>query len=334
MARLYALLLLISFPLFLQAQPHYFNEVNLVRNFLALPDEKIDLGAVKLMFDHFIDPTIDYREENKKLDLMVDQINLMVKEVAQKHEVPITDSLKMRALRTFLYDDNKPIKSETFQYNSKDPLGQNIFNKLLPNYLESRKGNCVTMPILYVILGQRLGLDVSLTLAPLHFLVTFTDENGQSMFIETTSGGYEARESYLREALNISDLAIENNIYLKKLSKKETVAAMATTMMEFAIQQKQYGKSMYIADAILDAHPSNVYAMVKKASAAGFIIEPYRRITDVPQNQLGQYYMFVSINSSLFEKAESLGWKEQSIKEQKFYLERLFSIDKERESKI
>ena len=303
------------------APSHYVPEANAVRKFLSLPDEKIDLGIVQLTFDQLIDPSVNIETTDKQLNLMVEHINHMVKDVAIRKEVPITDSLKFKALRTFLFDSGFWNNNQAFSYDLEDPLGHQISSKLLNNYLKTRKGNCVSMPILMVILGQRLGLDMGLAKAPLHFLATFTDEKGDSYFVEATTGGYYARDSHIINQFNISDLAIQNHIYMRELTKKETVAAMASTMMDGAILRQEYGKSMYIADAILEGNPFDVYAMVKKASAAGLIIEPYWHVSQVPPQDIGKYYMFVDINKSLFEQAEALGWQEQTPEEEKKYLD-------------
>ena len=83
---------------------------------------------------------------------------------------------------------------------------------------------------------------------------------------------------------------------------------------------------MYIADQMLEGNPKDVYAMVKKASAAGFILQPYWHITTVPPQELGQYYMLKSLNKNLFEKAEKLGWKEATPEEEQEYLDSVVKI--------
>lgn len=44
------------------------------------------------------------------------------------------------------------------------------------------------MPFLFIILGDRLGINVTASVAPLHVFVKFTDENGVIHNLETTSG--------------------------------------------------------------------------------------------------------------------------------------------------
>jgi len=94
-----------------------------------------------------------------------------------------------------------------------DPLGQNPTHDLLTSYLASRKGNCVSMPILFVILGERLGLNVTLSTAPLHVLVKYTDaQSGVTYNLEATSGGGFTRDAWYRQNLPMTDVAIANGI--------------------------------------------------------------------------------------------------------------------------
>lgn len=299
-------------------------EKDALNQFLTLPDDQIDLGKAKLAFDRLIDPTINTEAADMRLNAMVEYINRMVGETVPPGKE--TAKHKMLALRTYLYDPGHWNSQKVFQYDFNDPLGSNIRHKLLPHYLNTRLGNCVSMPILFVILGQRLGIDVSLSLAPLHVLVTFTDEKGVTQYLETTSGAYPARKEWLKKEFNITDIAVDNRIYLQKLNKKEMVAVMGATLMEHAIKQGNYDKAIGIANVILSAHPYNIQAMLIKATAAGHMIQrdfvkKYPRPTDIPPEQYEWYEILVQTNQSLFVEAERLGWRQPTPEEESRYLE-------------
>ena len=82
----------------------------------------------------------------------------MATEIQQVPFYHDTTEGKLNGLIQYLYhpgewNDNKP-----FQYDLDDPLGtKKPNNKLISNYLKTRKGNCVSMPILVQSLGERLG---------------------------------------------------------------------------------------------------------------------------------------------------------------------------------
>jgi hypothetical protein len=114
---------------------------------LEKPDEVLDLGEFILSLQRMIDPSIDVPGSLKRLDGMAGELKAMFPVMANSR-------VKVEVLKKYLYvagpwNDNRP-----FQYDLDDPLGQNIRNKLLSSYLDSHKGNCVSMPSLFVVLGR------------------------------------------------------------------------------------------------------------------------------------------------------------------------------------
>ena len=70
-------------------------------------------------------------------------------------------------------DESGPLNVDSaynrpFTYDLKDPLGQQVRSKMLSTYVRTRKGNCVSMPVLFLIVADRLGLKVRLAAAPLN----------------------------------------------------------------------------------------------------------------------------------------------------------------------
>ena len=70
------------------------------------------------------------------------------------------------------------------------------------------------------------------SLAPLHVFVKFTDEAGTVTNLETTSGALPARDVHYRNQLPMTDEAITNGVFLAELSQEETVAVIATVLVE------------------------------------------------------------------------------------------------------
>ncbi|WP_179301184.1 MULTISPECIES: hypothetical protein [unclassified Mesorhizobium] len=68
-------------------------------------------------------------------------------------EAASTSMEKMKALRTFLYEGGWWNNSRPFEYDLSDSYGQKPGSQSLVNYLATRKGNCVSMPALFVTLG-------------------------------------------------------------------------------------------------------------------------------------------------------------------------------------
>jgi len=162
-----------------------------------------DLTTTKLALDKQVDPSIDEAAVRRELDGLAAQARAIAGANA-------TDEQKINAVRRVIYkagpwNDNRP-----FTYDHDDPLGLNVQNKLLSTYLRTRRGNCVSMPTLFLILADRLGLNVSFGAAPLHVFIRYTDPQGRAFNIETTSGANLARPEWYRQNLPMTDTAIQS----------------------------------------------------------------------------------------------------------------------------
>jgi regulator of sirC expression with transglutaminase-like and TPR domain len=286
-------------------------------SFAALAEEAIallqqdhsgtDLAHIKFQIDHLVDASTDPKVGLAEIDRMVADL--------QKIIPPGADAwTNVDALRRFVYvagpwNDNRP-----FAYDHDDPYGKDITNKLLSDYLADRRGNCITMPILFTILGQRLGLDMTLAAAPSHFLVKFTDDTGHIWNLEATSGAGRARDQHYRDLMPISDLSLSSGIYLQPLTHEETIAVMADLAVEKLIADGRNDDAMRVADAILKRYPLSVHAMIQKGSASYLLLkaechEIYLSPAEVPESLRQRLALLQSVNQTIFNQAEALGWQ-------------------------
>src|SRR3546814_18867181 len=118
-------------------------------------------------FDRIIKPSID----DAVITAEIDALAAEARTIAGDHA---SDVDKLKAVSQVLYDacawnDNRPFSSD-----HDDPLGLNVYNKLLPTYLASRRGNWVSMPVLNIILTEQLGLKGQLSKAPMQQFVRYT----------------------------------------------------------------------------------------------------------------------------------------------------------------
>lgn len=299
--------LILTLFMAIQVGAAFADDLGPIRAILRLPENQIDLGKAKLTIDKMIDSSIDIKANLEKIDSMVASVQMGLLFNASSDE-------KLQALRGYLYTANQWNGQRPYQYDLSDPYGKDISHKLLPSYLESRKGNCVSMPFLFVILGQRLGLEVTAATAPEHIFVKYRADNGDWINLETTSGANPARDVWLRQQTPMTDEAIANGIYLRPLSKKETVALMVDTLIEHYMHKHRYEKAIEASDLILEYSPKAVEAMIHKgASYARLInerfVSKYPRPDLIPQAEWS-YYSYLDRNNRLwYDKAEALGWR-------------------------
>ena len=126
---------------------------------------------------------------------------------------------RLQVLRRFLNESGPWNGGRPFAYDMADPLGSNPASKRLTHYLRTRLGNCVTMPMLAVILGRRIGLKLTLAVAPSHVFVKYTDDAGRVWNLEATSGLGFTRDVWYRRNLPMTDAAVAKGTYLRALSE-------------------------------------------------------------------------------------------------------------------
>ena len=283
------------------------NQIQVIKSFLASPEDKIDLAKLRVTVDKMIDPSIDEAATLKALDQIASQVRAMIRPNASSRE-------KFEALRSFLYQPGPWNQGQIYKYDlENDPLGTAIRGKLMSNYLATKLGNCVSMPALFVIIGRKIGIDVTLSLAPEHNFVKFRDESGAYINAETThDGGVKADASYVRE-YKITKAALSNGLYLRPLSTIETAVQMTSHLSEYYSQQRDVKRLHATTDYLLSVSHRHAEFMVRKGSAYGLDIKnefasKYPTPSDIPPTERAKYDRLAALNESWCAEAEALGW--------------------------
>jgi regulator of sirC expression with transglutaminase-like and TPR domain len=308
MIRLAIFLLIILIPHLASAAPRP-DQVAVVKSVLATPDSRLDYLEAQIAFDRLFDPAADPVAMRR----MVDRLVVAARGFAGNRP---SDGAKFDAIRKVVYtsgpwNDNRP-----FAYDMDDPKGQRPGNQRLSNYLRTRRGNCVSMPMLLLIIANKMGMTVSLGTAPLHMFVRYTlPTTGKAYNIEATNGGNLTRDIWYRQNFPISDRAMESGIYLRSLSKREGIATMATTVVESLIKQGAFQQAVDVCDMILKINPRETHAMLKRATAIGYMIVEFDRAFPdealIPPPLKPRYQWLLSENAKMFAQAEALGWIEE-----------------------
>jgi regulator of sirC expression with transglutaminase-like and TPR domain len=292
--------------------------VEILETLLSKPEVDIDFAVAKLTIDKLIDPSIDVNNTIKDIGAMVSAF----KSGIAPDMLPID---KILSLGAFLYESGNWNGFQPFQYDFADPFGQAIKGKLISTYLQKKKGNCISMPILFAILADQLGLDVTLSTAPLHVFVKFKDPStGKYFNLEATDKGQPVTDQFYREKSTITNAAIKNGVYLQPLTKKQSIAVMAILLSEHFEKRGQWKESIDIAALILEYYPNYAYAMIKVGNGYSKLLS--QKLAEVkakgsytPEEKQGMDKLYQQ-NIQWFEEAEQLGWKMPSVQENDEYI--------------
>jgi regulator of sirC expression with transglutaminase-like and TPR domain len=298
-----------------------------LRALIPLANTKLDNALAKTTIDHMIDPTVDVQETLKNLDHWA--------AVTQARFPPnVSHQQKLLLLGSTLYEPGPWNDYKPFSYDLDDPFGGNLKNKLISTYLSTRKGNCVSMPILLVILGQKIGLDMTLAVAPNHMLAKFRQDDGTWISIEATSGTSFSDSDY-QSQLHITPLGMRSGVYLRPLSQKEALGAMMGALEDFYERERSPEYQLGLTELALKVNPKDVVSMIRRAGAYYHLLQQryvsrYPRPDLIPTSQRSDFQMLSKNNSQLFEQAEALGWHQPTNEEDAAYLQRAKSVKAQR----
>lgn len=284
-----------------------------LRRLLQQPEGSIDLAEAKVIIDRMVDPSVDARKTIDQLDRWADRARARFPPGA-------TNKAKLHLLISTLYESGPWNDHRPFGYDFSNPLITDTRETLLSNYLAKRKGQCAIMPIAFVLLGQKLGLPVTMSMAPYHLLAKYGDEEiGVWTNVEATSGriypdsGYESSP-----ILNMPPEGIKHGTFLRPFTQRESVALFATvTLAPYYRQKQQPERLLLVTDLILEANPKDAVAMTMRGDAYYQLIDQrfkskYPDPSQIPARMQADLWFLSHQNLLWYATAEALGWREWS----------------------
>ncbi len=158
------------------------------REMMALAPEEIDLCRGLFLAQYG-----NSEEAKKKILFYEAAIDLMALQILAHLSVDATDLQKIRAMSDFIFHEMR------FRFPPHSLWAKDIdIYTFLPSVIDSRRGVCLGVSILYLCLAQRLGLSLEAVTPPGHIYVRYVPKKGEETNIETTARGIHVpSEMYL-----------------------------------------------------------------------------------------------------------------------------------------
>jgi hypothetical protein len=200
----------------------------------------------------------------------------LVKQILKKEGIdPQSNVAKNYGIQKLYKQDNSTIDSKTkkvkitpkLSYDFNDFLGdKNWDNMLVKKLLLTNKGQCHSMPLLYLAIAEKLDAKVYLSLSPQHSFVQYFDENGYRYNFETTNGNL-VNQTWLMQSGYINATALKNKTYLDTLSSRQLYAQLLSDLLQSYIHKIGYDEfSEQLARQILFFNPNNLVAIMTQAN--------------------------------------------------------------------
>lgn len=222
---------------------------------------------------------------------------------------------------------------DPFGYDFKDPFGYMDWeNMFVSKLLETKKGNCHSLPYLYKILAEELGVKAHLALAPNHIYIKHRSEKDGWYNTELTSGIFPM-DAWLMASGYIHTDALRNGVYMKALDDKESLA-LCLVDLGLTYQKQEFfdlGFVLQCADKALEYFPNCVNAMVLKTEALGKQIEQMLELRDRDFSSVNEYADTREILLEIQEQLaviHGLGYRQMP---EEMYLDWLVSLKNEKD---
>jgi hypothetical protein len=329
--RLLLVIALVSFNCVAQSDRRKDIYIN-VFDSISLFANKNEIGAFKkavyLTENTFLHNQIDYSklsEEYKQLSAIAfawandnhlqnydgaDSTNILLNRAVFQ---VIKDTVKVRS-------ENRIISFVPFEYNFDDYDGKKDWaNTFVYTLLKTNKGNCHSLPYLYKILADELGVKCWLALAPNHMYIKNYSKRDGWFNTELTSGDFPI-DAWLTTTGYISLTAIQNGLYCDTLSNQQSIALCAIDLAKaYEKETNNYydGFILQCCDLVLKYHPVNPQALLLKAETLKRIYQKQQKENDA---ETGRTY---SDMEKLYVHLYDLGYREMPDKMYKEWLQSL-----------
>lgn len=280
---------------------------------------KQDLSLKKAIFEAenaWYGGIMNYEYFCSDITAMVDIIKTAIK---QEGESIDNDLAKKWMLHRFMSDtlrlkDDKGKVTFThmpYEYDFEDIEGKADWSKIfVTKLIRTRKGQCRSMPLLYLILAEELGVKAWLVYSPSHNYIRLQDDKKNWYNLELTNGHYSA-DSWILGSSFIKAEALKNELYMDTLSKREMIAGTLYGLGKGYAQKFGYDKFvLQNAETTLKYHTNDVFAMQLKADYATMRFKyVLHQLNYPPKNQI---HLYPRANQILQEMYEIYGYIDQT----------------------
>lgn len=222
-----------------------------------------------------------------------------------------SETLQLKGFKT----KHLPLKYDFEDFNGDKNWSKMFVTKLL----KTGKGQCHSLPLLYLTLAEEIGATAYLALAPKHSYIKFQDENKKWYNIELTNGMFTAPSFILNNGYVRSE-ALQNHIYMQELSKKELLAQLYSDLAMGYIAKFGYDDFVHnVAQKALSLYPNGIAPNMLLSNFNTFRFEyAMKKLGINPNNkselqQIRQYpetVQWLKATNEQYNKIDDLGYQD------------------------
>ena len=208
---------------------------------VGVPDEEIDLARAALLIAATEYPGLSIERELFRIDEIAEGIAPRMDD-----DTPL---YQLNTLSEYLFDELKFAGNHT---NYHDPR-----NSFLNDVIERRVGIPITLSLLYIEVGKRLGVPLLGIGMPGHFIVRHRDES--DVFVDPFHGGILLSEDECAERVKqvTQGSLIWDRSYLQPVRSREFIARMLRNLKVVYLQRRNYERVLATIDRVIALLPQD-----------------------------------------------------------------------------
>ncbi|MCD0465966.1 hypothetical protein [Flavobacterium sp. ENC] len=160
------------------------------------------------------------------------------------------------------------LRHQSLKYDFEDYRGINDWSKMfVTKLLSTGKGQCHSMPLLYLILAEQIDTEAYLAVSPEHSYIRFQEEHNDKWYNVELTNGMFSTNSFLLNSGYIKAEALQNKIYLQNHTKKELLSRLYSDLAAGYVHKFGYDAFvLQVADKALELYPNNISAQMIKSN--------------------------------------------------------------------
>jgi regulator of sirC expression with transglutaminase-like and TPR domain len=175
------------------------------------------------------------------------EIERMTRDILAPLPKDANEKAKLEALNKYLFTERGFHGSRTDYYNKS--------NSYMNEVLDDREGLPITLAVLYMELGRRLGLKIEGVPLPGHFVVRFQPAKGDGQLLDVFDGGKVlTRDEAAKRVLGSSGEALEER-HLKAADRRAILVRMLHNLLNIARNEKDIRGMLRYLDGIVLVMP-------------------------------------------------------------------------------
>lgn len=221
---------------------------------LKQPDEEINLAEAALMIARLEYHDLDISDYLSKIHTMALEINNRLPETANAAEI-------LKQLNHVLFIEKGYEGNSNSYYDPK--------NSFLNDVIERKLGIPISLSILYIVLGHKLGLPLAGVSFPGHFLVKLEISDG-AIVLDPYFGGISLNEEDIEERLQeyYGPRLDKSRLHgvLASCSNKEIILRVLRNLRNLYMQEEKWEKALLLADIMVNLEDDQADALKARAA--------------------------------------------------------------------